>query len=106
MTALSPIANELPETVNAIIWVRQGKTQLALANISGAMMIQATVPSGIGLLFTPWRFDSALLLSGVVTMAAIVYLLTLIRTRRFTPGRLALAGAFYAVFAAGLVLLG
>jgi Ca2+/Na+ antiporter len=38
---LSPIATELPETMNAIIWVRQGKIQLALANISGAMMIQA-----------------------------------------------------------------
>jgi cation:H+ antiporter len=50
---LSPIATELPETMNAIIWVRQGKTRLALANISGAMMIQATVPSGLGLLFTP-----------------------------------------------------
>src|SRR5664280_2712915 len=43
---LSPVATELPEVMNAIIWVRQGKTQLALANISGAMMIQATVPSG------------------------------------------------------------
>jgi cation:H+ antiporter len=42
---LSPMATELPETMNALIWVRQGKTQLALANISGAMMIQATVPS-------------------------------------------------------------
>ncbi|HEX2808369.1 MAG TPA: hypothetical protein VHN80_19570, partial [Kineosporiaceae bacterium] len=102
---LSPIATELPEVMNAVIWVRQGKTQLALANISGAMMIQATVPSGIGLLFTPWRFDGALLLSGLITMAAIVYLLTLMRTHRFTPGRLALAGAFYAVFAAGLVLI-
>jgi len=40
---LSPIATELPETLNAIIWVRQGKHRLALANISGAMMIQATV---------------------------------------------------------------
>ena len=47
---LSPIATELPEIMNAIIWVRQGKLQLALANISGAMMIQATVPSGIGIL--------------------------------------------------------
>jgi cation:H+ antiporter len=45
---LSPIATELPEIMNAIIWVRQGKTRLALANISGAMMIQATVPSGAG----------------------------------------------------------
>ncbi|MCW2640963.1 MAG: putative calcium/sodium:proton antiporter, partial [Dactylosporangium sp.] len=64
---LSPVATELPEIMNAIIWVRQGKTPLALANISGAMMIQATVPSGLGLLFTPWRFNTPLLISGVAT---------------------------------------
>jgi cation:H+ antiporter len=28
------------------------------------MMIQATVPSGLGLLFTDWRLDHALLWSG------------------------------------------
>jgi cation:H+ antiporter len=100
---LSPIATELPEIMNAIIWVRQGKTPLALANISGAMMIQATVPSGLGLLFTPWRFDSALLLSGVITMAAIVYLLVLLRTGRFTPPAIAAVGGLYLVFAAGLI---
>lgn len=55
-----------------------------LANISGAMMTQATVPSGLGLLFTPWRFDTALLISGLATMAAIGYLLILMRTRRLT----------------------
>jgi cation:H+ antiporter len=27
----APIATELPETLNAIIWIRQGKTRLALA---------------------------------------------------------------------------
>ena len=100
---LSPIATELPEIMNAIIWVRQGKTQLALANISGAMMIQATVPSGIGLLFTAWRFDTPLLLAGLATLASVVYLLALIRTRRVTPGRLAAAAGFYLAFAAGLV---
>jgi cation:H+ antiporter len=36
-----PIGYKLPETLNALIWVRQGKERLALANISGAMMIQA-----------------------------------------------------------------
>jgi cation:H+ antiporter len=102
---LSPIATELPEVMNAVIWVRQGKTQLALANISGAMMIQATVPSGLGLLFTPWKFDGALVLSGAVTMAAIVYLLLLMRRGAFTAGRLALVAGFYLVFAAGLVAL-
>lgn len=30
---LSPVATEMPETINALIWVRQGKERLALANI-------------------------------------------------------------------------
>ncbi|WAL68836.1 hypothetical protein ORV05_14060 [Amycolatopsis cynarae] len=100
---LSPIATELPEIMNAIIWVRQGKTSLALANISGAMMIQATVPSGLGLLFTPWRFNGALLWAGIVTMIAIAYLLATLRAHKLTPARLALAAGLYLVFAAGLV---
>ncbi|HET9876966.1 MAG TPA: sodium:calcium antiporter [Mycobacterium sp.] len=100
---LSPIATELPEIMNAIIWVRHGKTQLALANISGAMMIQATVPSGLGLLFTDWRFDHALLWSGVVTMIAIGYLLCTLRTHKLTPTRLAAAALLYLVFATGLI---
>jgi cation:H+ antiporter len=100
---LSPIATELPEVMNAIIWVRQGKTSLALANISGAMMIQATVPSGLGLLFTPWRFDAALLISGIVTMAAISYLLIMLRLGKFNPRTLAFAAVFYLAFAAALI---
>ncbi|MEV5686389.1 sodium:calcium antiporter [Streptomyces sp. NPDC052164] len=100
---LSPVATELPEIMNAVIWVRQGKTKLALANISGAMMIQATVPSGLGLLFTSWKFDGALLWAGVITMAAIVYLLLSMRARRLTPARLAAAALFYVVFGLGLI---
>jgi len=101
---LSPIATELPEVMNAVIWVRAGKPHLAVANISGAMMIQATVPSGLGLLFTPWRLGPPLLLSGVVTLVAIVYLLWTMRVGRLTPARLGLAAGFYLIFAAGLVV--
>jgi len=97
---LSPVATELPETMNAIIWVRQGKERLALANISGAMMIQATVPSALGLFFTPWRFDTALALAGAVTMLSIVYLILTLRSARLTAGRLSLVGLGYAAFAA------
>jgi cation:H+ antiporter len=100
---LSPIATELPEIMNAVIWVRQGKTALALANISGAMMIQATVPSGLGLLFTPWQFNTALLISGIAIMAAIVYLLVLVRTRRLTAATLSFSAVFYLAFAASLI---
>jgi cation:H+ antiporter len=101
---LSPIATELPEIMNAIIWVRQGKTQLALANISGAMMIQATIPSGIGILFTPWAFDAPLMIAGAVTMASVSYLLWLLRTHRVTAWRLTAAAGFYVAFAIGLIL--
>jgi cation:H+ antiporter len=101
---LSPVATELPETLNALIWVRQGKTRLALANVSGSMMIQATVPSGLGLLFTPWRFDRPLLASGIATMAAIGYLLLALRAR-VTARRLAAALAFYALFGIALIPL-
>jgi cation:H+ antiporter len=100
---LSPVATELPEIMNAIIWVRQGKTHLALANISGAMMIQATVPSGLGILFTPWRFDGPLLLSGLVTIAAMVLLLLALRSGRFHARTLTWAAAFYGVFAVCLI---
>ena len=101
---LSPIATELPEIMNAIIWVRQGKLQLALANISGAMMIQATVPSGIGILLTSWRFDTPLVLAGAATMASVLYLLWVLRAGRLTAGRLAAAAGFYLAFAVGLVV--
>jgi cation:H+ antiporter len=101
---LAPIATELPEIMNALIWVRQGKTQLALSNISGSMMIQATIPSGLGLLFTPWLFDTPLLLAGIATAAAVIYLLVLLRTKRLTAGRLAATAGFYSAFAIALAL--
>jgi cation:H+ antiporter len=100
---LSPVATELPETMNAVIWVRQGKTKLALANVSGSMMIQATIPSGLGILFTPWLFDRPLLVSGVVTMAAITYLLIMLRSRRLTVARLSAVAVFYVLFALALI---
>jgi cation:H+ antiporter len=102
---LSPVATELPETMNAIIWIRQGKHRLALANISGAMMIQATIPTALGLFFTPWLFSSALALAAAITTVAIVGLLALLKRRALTPVRLSLFASFYLLFAAGIVLL-
>lgn len=102
---LSPVATELPETMNAIIWIKQGKHRLALSNISGSMMVQATVPTAFGLLFTPWLFDRPLTLAGVITAVAIVGLLLLIKSKALTPIRLAFFALFYVAFAIGLVLI-
>ena len=101
---LSPIATELPEILNAVIWVRQGKTSLALGNISGAMMIQATVPSALGLFFTSWLLSPALLWAAGVTMVAIVVMLVLLRRHALTARRLFAMAALYGVFAIGVAV--
>jgi cation:H+ antiporter len=102
---LSPIATELPETMNAIIWVRQGKHRLALANISGAMMIQATVPTAFGLFFTPWLLDRSLLLAAAVTTVAVGVMFVAFRRGLISRRLLAAMGLFYALFAGLLIAL-
>jgi cation:H+ antiporter len=96
---LSPVATELPETVNALIWVRQGKERLALANISGAMMIQATIPSSLALFATPWLFDAPLIAAGVLTAVAVIYLWWLFRRGKVDARWLVPVGSLYGVFA-------
>jgi cation:H+ antiporter len=100
----SPVATELPEIMNAIIWIRQGKHRLALANISGSMMIQATIPTALGLFFTPWLFDKALTVAAIVTAAAIAGLLALLRCDTLTPRRLAYFALGYVAFVAGILI--
>jgi len=100
----SPIATELPEVMNAVIWLRQGKHRLALANISGAMMIQATVPTALGLWFTPWRLDPPLV-AGAIATAIAISILAAAFSRGFMSRRLlASMGAIYLGFVAALVM--
>lgn len=100
---LSPIATELPETMNAIIWVRQGKHRLALANISGAMMIQATVPTALGLFFTPWMLDVPLRIAAVATAVAVAVMFVAFARGMISRWLLAAMGLLYIGFAAVLV---
>jgi cation:H+ antiporter len=102
---LSPVATELPETMNALIWVRQGKERLALANISGAMMIQATIPTAIGLFFTSWVFSRELIVSGVITMAAVAVLLGLFSKNAVNARSLAPLAGLYVVFIAIIAMM-
>ena len=95
---ISPIATELPEILNAIIWIRQGKVRLALANISGAMMIQATVPTAFGLFSTPWMLDPALVVAGAITLLSVSVLFLAFWRGWITRGYLMLMTLFYVAF--------
>ena len=96
---LAPVATELPEIMNALIWVRQGKERLALANISGAMMIQATIPSALGIFMTPWLLDAPLLAAGFFTMLSIGLLWLRFRRSAMSVPALSAVGGLYAIFA-------
>ena len=97
---ISPIATELPETLNAVIWIRQGKVRLALANISGAMMIQATVPTAFGLFATPWALDPSLVVAGAITLVSVTVLFVAFWRGWITRRHLAAMSLFYVAFAA------
>lgn len=80
---VAPLATELPEKANSVLWVRDGKDALALGNITGAMVFQSTVPVAIGLAFTSWQLDRFGFLAGVMAIAGgLVAYWSLARRRR------------------------
>lgn len=96
---ITPIATELPEKFNSVLWLRRGKDTLALGNITGAMVFQSSVIPALGLLFTPWVLDSLALLSAVLALsAALMPYLALRRKGVIFPAYLLIGGGFYLVF--------
>ena len=56
---IAPIATELPEKFNSVIWVRQGKDTLSMGNITGAMVFQSTIPTVVALVFASQTWVAA-----------------------------------------------
>jgi len=54
---IAPLATELPEKINSVIWMRRDKDQLAVGNVTGAMAFQGTIPVALGLVVTEWQLD-------------------------------------------------
>ncbi|TXH05799.1 MAG: sodium:calcium antiporter [Nevskiaceae bacterium] len=69
-----PIATELPEKVNSILWVRRGKDTLAFGNITGAMVFQGTLLPALGIMLTPWEPRPEVLSGVVLTLVAAAWL--------------------------------
>jgi cation:H+ antiporter len=65
---LAPLATELPEKANSILWVRDGKDTLAVGNVTGAMAFQATIPVALGLAVTDWDLATEAVVAGVIAM--------------------------------------
>ncbi|WP_233096178.1 sodium:calcium antiporter [Alicyclobacillus sp. SO9] len=71
---LIPLATELPETLNSVVWIRQGKDALASGNITGAMVFQSTLVPALGIWMTPWNLNQEALLTAGLTLAAATFI--------------------------------
>jgi cation:H+ antiporter len=103
---IAPIATELPEKFNSVIWINKGKDTLAIGNVTGAMVFQGSMITAIGILMTEWRLNSAALLTVALTFASVGMAYLQIRWKKhLTPGTLLVGGAFYFIFLV-LIFLG
>ncbi|MGH7639375.1 MAG: sodium:calcium antiporter [Candidatus Dormibacteria bacterium] len=68
---LVPIATELPEVSAGALWIRRSRDQLALGNVTGSMVFQASFPAVVGLCFTTWRLSNAGYLSAGLTAVGV-----------------------------------
>lgn len=96
---LTPIATELPEKLNSIIWTGQKKDTLALGNITGAMVFQSCFPVVFGMLLTPWDLKGITFISAIIALSsAIVYLAWIKITNKLNPFILLTGGIGYTIF--------
>ncbi|WP_058477693.1 sodium:calcium antiporter [Legionella steigerwaltii] len=98
-----PLATELPEKVNSVIWVRKGQDTLGFGNITGAMVFQGTLLPALGILLTPWQ-PSRIVLTGIlVTYLATAWLRFRISIHGIKISALFLNGILYVTYL-GIVL--
>jgi cation:H+ antiporter len=98
---VAPLATELPEKFNSVLWVRRNKDTLAMGNMTGAMVFQSVFPVTVGLLLTPWELAHEALVAAVVALLAgsVLYLTLRIRGR-LSARLLLLQGVFYVGYVA------
>jgi len=106
---IAPVATELPEKFNSLLWVRQGKDTLAMGNITGAMVFQSAIPTVVALVLASesWRItgDSmiAFVSAGIAFLSSTVIFIPMAR-RGSLDGRALLVGGVFYLGYLGLVI--
>lgn len=95
-----PIATEMPEKFNSILWVSRGKDTLAFGNLTGAMVFQGTLLPAFGLQLASWQVSYDVIWTMGITLAMALWTLFLVLRRRLTPVAMLLNGIAYLLFLA------
>ncbi|MCL5801932.1 MAG: sodium:calcium antiporter [Gammaproteobacteria bacterium] len=95
-----PIATELPEKVNSILWIRKRKDTLAFGNVTGAMVFQGTLLPAIGIMLTPWGPRLDVVLGVMVTLAAALWIRIMLQRGQLRVWHVSVNGILYAGYIA------
>jgi cation:H+ antiporter len=95
-----PIATELPEKVNSILWIRRRKDTLAFGNITGAMVFQGTLLPAIGITLTAWEPRTEVLAGVVLTFVGALWLRLALARGGIKVWQLWVNGGLYAIYLA------
>ena len=98
-----PVATELPEKVNSIIWVRRGRDTLAFGNITGALVFQGSLLPALGVMLTPWVPHQEVLWGMGLTLLATGYFKLCLRSQVLRPYHMIVNGLCYLAF--GLLIV-
>lgn len=93
-----PIATELPEKINSILWIRRRKDTLAMGNITGAMVFQGTLLPAIGITLTPWVPQKEVLAGVIITFLAALWIRYMLLKGGLRVWHFCVNGMFYALY--------
>jgi len=93
-----PVATELPEKINSILWIRRRRDTLAFGNVTGAMVFQGSLLPALGIMLTPWEPRPEVLLGMGLTLFASGYLYVMMRRGVLRPWHLLVNGFCYLAF--------
>ena len=96
---MTPIATELPEKLNSVIWIGKRKDTLALGNITGAMVFQSCFPVAFGMLVTDWDLRGLPLWSAIIALISTLIIIVWLKAgKKLHPQALLIGGVLYCVF--------
>ena len=97
---ITPIATELPEKFNSVLWIRAKKDTLSMGNITGAMVFQSCFPTAVGIALTPWVLSTDALANVIIVYLSVgvVYLNIVNNKGILKPSALLAGGFFYLIY--------
>jgi cation:H+ antiporter len=101
---IAPLATEIPEILNSLIWVKKKKETLALANISRSMVFRSSLVVFVGIIATDWILSPQAKFSAIVAIASAVVAVAVLKVNKRISAYMLLPGfIFYALYLTAVI---